>query len=72
MSKKNEKYPIEVALEKFIVNLGRDIHSVVKFATHIPKSRQERMYWIQEIIVWALGVLAWTWIVAWAFRNVSY
>jgi hypothetical protein len=70
MSKK-KKYPIEVALERFIVKLGRDIHRLVKFATHIPKGKQERMYWIQEIIIWFAGVLIWTFLVMWGFHQVG-
>lgn len=69
MKNREQKYPIEVAVEKTILKIGRDVHRLVKFYTTIPKTRQERDYWIMAIIAWFLGVIVWTYIVAWAFRG---
>ena len=68
---KNEKYPIEVALEKFFNRICKDIHRFIVFYTTIPKGKEKRMYWIIALIVWLLGVLAWTIIVAYGFRGLT-
>lgn len=63
MLKKNEKYPIEVALEKAIHRVSLTvvwgIKSIVKFFWIIPKKKDDKVIYKLETVLWLLiGILA--------------
>jgi len=63
MLKRNEKYPIEVALERFINNLGATISwtwkTVVKFFFVIPKKKEDKTIYMYETLGWLLIGIGW-------------
>jgi hypothetical protein len=76
MTKKNEKYPIEKALEETIRKIGNAIawaiRAIVKFFWVIPKRRDDKVIWMLFSIGWLLIGLGWIFITiaqlrAWLF-----
>jgi hypothetical protein len=52
MLKNNEKYPIETALEKLIIEIRRAVKRFSIFFTTIPDRKGERMVWTFETLAW--------------------
>jgi hypothetical protein len=61
--RKNEKYPIEVALEKTIKKVGDalawGIRAFVRFWWVIPKRKDDKVIYMVETIGWLMILLGW-------------
>jgi hypothetical protein len=48
----NRKYDIEIQLGQLLKEIRLSVARIVRFLTHIPKNKGERMAWCLELIAW--------------------